>query len=683
MQYKSSPGSESARGQVLIPMDEKQTKKRLSLLRAEIEAHSRAYYEDDAPLVEDSIYDSLVRELKTIEKQNPDLADPNFVIYRVGGKPLDNFVKAPHEVRMLSLNDAFSYEELYEWEKRIQKLAPTAVFEYFCELKLDGLASSLVYQDGVLVKAITRGDGFVGEDITQNVKTISSVPLFLKGTHKGLIEIRGEIVMSKKTLERLNKKYEKEGRPLLANTRNAAAGSVRQLDPKLTRERSLDFFGWDIARGAGKDTHSEIHTYLREIGFNVAPFEGVAPDLEEVGKVISFIEGKRNDLEYGTDGVVIQVNSLSLHSTLGIVGKAPRYAIAYKYPAEQATTTVTNISVQVGRTGILTPLAHFTPTKVAGSTVSKSTLHNIDQIRRLDIRVGDTVIIQKAGDVIPEVVEVIRNLRSKKTSIFEMPSTCPECEGVVIQKKGTTGGESVGYYCGNPYCPAKQTKNLIHFVKTMEIYEVGPKIVERLQEEGLISDAADLFTLEESDLAGLERFGEKSAENIIREIQSKKNPPLDRFINALGIIHVGEQTARDLSLHFKTFDAFWKAKAEDLDSIENIGPAVVDSIALYTKSAFGNHFIKKLFDAGVEPVSLKIKKGGAFEGKSIALTGTLSISREEAKKIIQTNGGKISSSVSVKTDYVLVGENPGSKADEAERLGVAILTEEAFLKMVE
>jgi DNA ligase (NAD+) len=662
----------------------KEVRNRLTILRKEIEAHARSYYEADAPIVSDAVYDSLVRELKQLEKESPELADPNFIIYRVGGRPLDVFVKKSHRTRMLSLLDAFSFSEVEDWYKRIQKLAPKEVFEYFCELKMDGLACSLIYDDGTLVTAVTRGDGSIGEDITQNVKTIRTVPIVLPKDCKGILEVRGEIVMAKSTLARLNIRYQKENKALLANTRNAAAGSVRQLDPKLTAERSLDFFAWDIAQCDSKDfiAHSEEHKYLQELGFKVAPFEGVCGDLQEVEKLVLYIEKKREVLDYGTDGVVIQVNQLSLHNTLGVVGKAPRYAVAYKYPAEQATTKVTNISVQVGRTGILTPLAHFVSTKVAGSLVSKSTLHNIDQIRRLDVRVGDTVIIQKAGDVIPEVVEVLINLRPKKTSVFEMPNNCPECGAKVIQKKGVGGEASVGYYCGNNDCPAKQTKNLVHFVKTMEIYEIGPKIVERLQEEGLITDASDLFTLEESDLAGLERFGAKSAENIIREIKSKKSPPLDRFINALGIVHVGEQTAHDLALHFKTFDAFWQATIEDLDSIENIGPAVVESIASYNKSKFGNYFVKKLFNAGVNPISLKVKKGGVFEGKTLVLTGTLSISREEAKKIIQNNGGKVSSSVSTKTDYVLVGENPGSKADEANKLGVKTLTEEAFLKMV-
>jgi DNA ligase (NAD+) len=655
---------------------------RLNKLKKEIEFHAKSYYEQDTPVISDEVYDSLVKELKSIEKKYPELIDLNFVTHRVGGKPLENFVKVEHQKRMLSLNDAFSYEELLDWEKRIQKLVPTENFEYFCELKLDGLAASLVYLDGVLQKALTRGDGTVGEDITQNVRTISSVPVVLNIKHKGTLEVRGEIVMAKATLERLNKKYQKQGRSILANTRNAAAGSVRQLDSSLARERNLDFFAWDIARGADKKSHFEIHKYLREIGFVTAPYESVAEGLPEVQKQIQKIQEIRSSFGYSTDGVVLQVNSISQHKKLGIVGKAPRYAIAYKYPAEQATTIVTNISIQVGRTGVLTPLAHFVPTKVAGSVVSKATLHNIDQIRRLDIRVGDTVIIQKAGDVIPEVVEVLKNLRPKKTSVFNMPSHCPECEEKISQKKGVTGEESVGYYCINTVCPAKQTKNIIHFVKTLEIYEVGPKIVDRLQEEGLITDAADLFKLEESDLAGLERFGLKSATNIIREIQSKKNPPLDKFINSLGIVHVGEQTSRDLALHYKTFDNFWNATKESLETIENIGPAVVESILLFTKSKYGNHFTKKLFDAGVKPISIIFKNNGVFENKTFVITGTLSMSREEAKKIIQNNGGKVSGSVSVKTDLVLAGENPGSKSNEAEKLGVKIISENEFLKLL-
>ena len=666
-------------------MTDSYIKERIQSLRNEIEGHATAYYVNDAPTISDAAYDTLVRELKALDQQYPQYADPNFIIYRVGGAPLDVFTKKAHRSKMLSLNDAFSFDEVGEWEMRIKKLIGSTKFTYFCELKMDGLACSLVYEDGVLQSAVTRGDGTTGEDITQNVKTIRSVPLVLHGAHTGLIEVRGEIVMAKSTLLRLNECYTTEGKALLANTRNAAAGSVRQLDPHLTAERSLDFFAWDIAECEEKrfHTHSEKHASLRDFGFTVAPFEQVCASLEEVRSVITMIGEKRDALDYGTDGVVIQVDELQLHQTLGVVGKAPRFALAYKYPAEQATTTVVDISVQVGRTGILTPLAHFVPTKVAGSMVSKATLHNIDQIRRLDIRVGDTVVIQKAGDVIPEVVAVLKNLRPKKTTVFEMPAQCPECGEGIEQRTGSSGEESVGFYCINIECPAKQTRSLTHFVHTMEIYEVGPKIVERLQDEGLITDAADLFTLEISDLAGLERFGAKSAENIIREIQSKKHPPLDRFITALGIMHVGEQTARDLALQFKTFDAFWHATSEELDSIENIGPAVVESVLSFTKSSHANHFIKKLFAAGVSPVPVARTKGGVFEGKTLVLTGTLTtLSREEAKKIIQREGGKVASSVSAKTDYVLVGENPGSKATEAEKLNITILTEQDFLKMV-
>lgn len=666
-------------------MKDREIQERLAQLRALVGSYAEEYYVRDAPTVSDEVYDGLVREIKQLEASYPEYADPNFIIYRVGGVALDHFEKAPHKIRMLSLNDAFSEDEIYAWHTRIQKLAPSVTFEYFCELKLDGLAVSLIYTDGVLTQAITRGDGSIGEDITQNVKTIASIPLVLQVEQKGVFEVRGEIVMAKATLERLNKKYEQIGKPLLANTRNAAAGSVRQLDSRLTAERSLDFFAWDIAQSETMSfsTHSEEHAYLRTVGFVTAPHEAVCSTLVEVSATIKTIEGIREKFAYGTDGVVIQINQLPLHDTLGVVGKAPRYALAYKYPAEQATTTVTAITVQVGRTGILTPLAHFVPTKVAGSTVSKATLHNIEQIERLDIRVGDTVVIQKAGDVIPEVVEVLKTLRPKKTELFTMPKVCPECGGVVETRTGATGDVSVGFYCTNTECPAKQTRTLTHFVHTMEIYEVGPKIIERLQEEGLITDAADLFTLEEADLAGLERFGAKSAENIIREIQSKKHPPLDRFITALGMLHVGAQTARDLALYYKTFDAFWNASRESLDSIENIGPAVVESIISYRTSAYGKKFIQKLFAHGVSPVSLSVKKDGVFQGKTFVITGTLStLSREEAKKIIQDNGGKVASSVSTKTDYVLAGENPGSKLADAEKNGVALLSETAFLKML-
>jgi DNA ligase (NAD+) len=653
-----------------------------------------------------------VRELKALDEAHPELADPNFVIYRVGGAPLDAFTKVSHNSRMLSLNDAFSYDEVRAWDTRIRKLIPGEDFHYFAELKLDGLAVSLVYENGIFVRGATRGDGTVGEDITQNLKTIAAIPLRLKGTAPARVEVRGEAVMSKATLKHLNKKYEKEGKQLLANTRNAAAGSLRQLDPRITRERNLDFFAWDVPTGLSCTTHSERHAVLRTWGFQVADHEEVAGNLEEIFTEIQSFEKIRDQYPYGTDGIVIQVDELALHDELGVVGKAPRYAIAYKYPAEQATTTVTDITVQVGRTGVLTPLAHFVPTLVAGSTVSKATLHNIEQIERLDVRVGDTVIIQKAGDVIPEVVEVIKTLRPKKTVAFTMPSKCPVCGGRVEQRglgaSRNTSSNSLGvaparvlnqarsqkvfaraiantvaFYCTNNDCPAKNTRSIVHFIQVMDIYEVGPKIVEKLQEEGLISDAADLFYLTEADLAGLERFGEKSAKNIIDAIAAKKHPPLERFIASLGIQHVGEETARDLATTFGTWEKFWKAQASDFDAIANIGPAVTASIIEYKDKKSSQVFIDKLFIGGVKPQVAKKAEKGTFTGTIWVLTGTLpTLSRDEAKKIIIANGGKVSGSVSRNTSYVLAGESAGSKLDEAEKLGVKVIDEEGFLGMV-
>ncbi len=659
-------------------------KKNMQQLRIELAAHAQAYYEHDAPTVSDAVYDTLVRELKSLDQQYPQYADLNFIIYRVGGAPLDAFTKVTHASRMLSLNDAFSYDEVRAWDARIKKLLPSESFHYFGELKLDGLAVSLIYENGVFVRGATRGDGTIGEDITQNLKTISSIPLQLKGKEiPALVEVRGEAVMSKAALVRLNKKYTKEGKQLLANTRNAAAGSLRQLDPAITRERNLDFFAWDIAQGSDVQTHSEKHTQLRAWGFQVAAHEKVSATLEGIFDEIESFETVRDKFPYGTDGIVIQVDELDLHDELGVVGKAPRYAIAYKYAAEQATTTVIDITVQVGRTGVLTPLAHFVPTLVAGSTVSKATLHNIEQIERLDVRVGDTVIIQKAGDVIPEVVEVIKNLRPIKTTAFAMPTTCPVCDSSVAKRAGATKETTVAYYCSNPECPARNVRGMTHFVQVLDIYEVGPKVLERLKEEGLITDAADLFALTTADMAGLERFGEKSAQNIIDAIALKKNPPLDRFIASLGIVHVGEETARDLAMYFGSFDAFWKAPTEEIDTIPNIGPAVIESIDQYRSSIAGKKFVEKLFSLGVKPLAFKKKVGGVFTGKTFVLTGTLStLSRDDAKKMILAQGGKTSGSVSKKTDYVLAGENPGSKYDEAEKLGVKIVDEEEFLKMV-
>ena len=662
-------------------------KDRISKLRAQISDLRYRYHVENDPSVTDDVYDSLTREVRGLEEKYPEFKVKNDPLARVAGAPLPKFEKVTHRERMLSLNDVFSHEELQDWEDRVKKLLPNASFEYFSELKFDGLAITLRYEDGKLVRGATRGDGFVGENVTQNVLMIEDIPLRLPAPYPQLIEVRGEAVLSKKRLLEINREQEKDGLQKFANTRNAAAGAIRQLDASLTKSRKLNFFAYDIAElsadfSARMKRHSDEHRLLASLGFPVSIHERIAKNISEVEIFIENIRSIREKFPYGTDGVVISVNELDLQKRLGTVGKAPRYMAAFKYPAEKATTQVTDITVQVGRTGILTPLAHFIPTLVAGSTVSKSTLHNMDQIARLDIRIGDTVIIQKAGDVIPEVVQVLTDLRTGKEKKFAMPLKCPEC-GKKIQKQENLGGTSVGYYCTNTRCPAKNIRNMTHFVFALDIYTVGPKIVERLKDEGLITDGADLFALTEADLSGLERFGEKSAKNIVENIGSKKNPPLDRFIVALGIIHVGEETARDLAAHFGSLEKLIHADKEDFDSIENIGPAVSESINAYFKDSHNQAFLKKLSANGVKPKNFIKKSGGRLEGKIFVITGTLAeMSREESKVRILALGGKVASAVSKNTDYVVAGENPGSKYTQAQKLSIKILDYKAFTDLL-
>ncbi len=662
-------------------------KKRMKVLEGQIDDLREAYHTYDDPTVTDDIYDSLSRELKALEIKYPEFANPNSPLHRVGGKALEKFVKVNHETRMLSLNDAFSKEEVCEWEKRVHKLLGTSKnVEYFCEIKMDGLAVSLIYVDGVFTRGATRGDGFVGEDITQNLKTINSIPLKLKAPFPKYIEVRGEAVMSKTVWSELNKQNKKDDKPLFANTRNAAAGSLRQLDPTLASKRNLDFFAYDAPSIRGFDkmpvNHSDRHTLLRDIGFSLSPQEAKAKDVESIFLFIENVSKIRESLDYGTDGIVVCVDNLSLQEELGVVGKAPRYAIAYKYPAEKATTKVLSITVNVGRTGVLTPLAHFTPTLVAGSTVSKSTLHNMDQIERLGIMVGDTVVIQKAGDVIPEVVEVLPKLRTGKEKKFKMPERCPVCDFGVSKREGGTG-TTVAFYCVNKKCPAKNIRGMQHFVSIFEIYEVGPKILDRLKDEGLITDASDLFVLEESDLSGLERFGEKSAKNIIESIQSKKEISLWRFIYALGILHVGEETAKDLANNFNSLKKIISADLEQIESIGNIGPVVAKSVYGFFRDKDNLHFIERLENNGVKIKKAEKLINAKFSGMTFVLTGTLpTLSRDDAKEKINSLGGKVSSSVSKNTTYVLAGDSAGSKLDDAKRLGVKIIDEKQFKDLI-
>lgn len=701
-------------------MKEKEIKIRIQKLKDEISRLRFAYHVENDPTTTDDVYESLTRELYNLEREYPQFQDENSTINRVAGKPLDKFSKVEHSSRMLSLNDAFSKDEVLDWEKRILKLIYVKP-SYFAELKMDGLAVSLIYQDGVFVRGATRGDGFVGEDITLNLKMINSIPLKLHDYKNGNFEIRGEVVMPKRALNKINAERVKNDETPFANTRNAAAGSLRQLDPGIVKDRHLDFFAWDLASYEGLDinTHSEKHAILKKMGFQLAPYEKKSDSLSDIFTFIDEVGKVRARLPYGTDGIVITVNENELQESIGVVGKAPRYSVAFKYPAERSTTVVLDISVNVGRTGVLTPLAHFTPTLVAGSTVSKATLHNMDQIERLDIRIGDTVVIQKAGDVIPEVVEVLFGMRTGKEKKFNMPESCPVCDSGVEQR--VTGGvqssshrgprissqiqntlgqtvssrtlgssrldakDSVAFYCTNKNCPARNQRAMQHFVNAYEIYEIGPKILDRLKEEGLISDAADLFSLEKSDLSGLERFGEKSAENIISSIESHKKISFWRFIYALGILHVGEQTAQDLANHFKTFDKIKNASIEEVNAIPNIGPVVSESIYNYFTHSENIHFMEKLFANGVivEKIKEISKENAKFAGMTFVLTGTLSsMDRDDAKKKIMSMGGKVSGSVSKKTNYVLVGENPGSKYDDAKNLGVTTISEAEFLKML-
>jgi DNA ligase (NAD+) len=664
-------------------MNTKDIQNRIQKLRDEITRLRFQYHVVNDPRVTDDVYESLTRELHELEEKHPEFADPNSAVSRVAGKPLDKFKKVNHEHRMLSMNDAFSEDDVMQWETRILKLIDKKP-SYFCELKLDGLAVSLMYKNGIFVQGATRGDGFIGEDITENLKMIDTIPLTLKAPYPIFLEVRGEAVMPKRVWKALNNIQEKLGKPLFANTRNAAAGSLRQLDPTIAKERQLDFFAWD-AIGLDVSHHSDVHATLRKLGFELAPHEKKTQSLKDVFAFINEIGKVREKLPYGTDGIVVSVDELHLREELGVVGKAPRYTIAFKYPAEKATTKVLDITVNVGRTGVLTPLAHFSPTLVAGSTVSKATLHNMDQINRLDIRIGDTVVIQKAGDVIPEVVEVLFGMRTGKEKKFKMPDTCPVCESSVEKREiGGKTSSSTAYYCTNGNCPAKNRRGMQHFVNVFEIYTVGPKILDRLKDEGLISDVADLFTLEEADLSGLERFGAKSASNIISSITSHTKVPLWRFLYALGILHVGEQTARDIASHFGTLDKVMKADEDKIADIENIGPIVAESVASYFREKDNRNFVEKLLKNGVKVQKEDSKPtNGSFVGKTFVLTGTLStLSRDEAKQRITERGGRVSGSVSSKTSYVVSGDEPGSKYDDALKLKVPILDEKAFLALL-
>lgn len=665
-------------------MEKSEAKIRIKQLHETIDDYRYRYHVLDDPKVTDAVYDSLIRELADLESQYPDLQLPHSPTSRVGGKPLDMFSKVRHQQRMLSLTDAFSYEEVQKWEERLKKLLPASIKpEYFAELKLDGLALSLIYEDGVLKKGATRGDGTVGEDVTHNVKTIHSVPLKLRGKNiPARVEVRGEVYIKKKDFESLNKNQKKENKELFANPRNTAAGSMRQLDPKLAAMRKLSFMAWELVTDLGQTTRVEGYKKLADLGFRTTKYSKVCKDLTSVEQFFRKIEKERDSIPYQIDGLVIKVNELAVYGRLGVVGKAPRGAIAYKFPAEKATTVIEDIQLQVGRTGALTPVAIMRPVQVAGTTVSRATLHNEDEISRLDVRIGDTVVIQKAGDIIPDVVEVIKKLRTGKEKKFFFPKTY--MGSPVIRKEGESA-----YYVTDKSIGIIQQRQLHHFVskKGFDIDGLGPKIIDQLLEEGLIHDAADIFTLTAGDLKPLERFAEKSAENTIQAIENSKQIDLSRFIYALGIRHIGEETAQLVAAKVTGPDFLKKIQSVSPDewkAIEDIGPVVAQSLYSYFQDADNLDLIRRLLENGVTPIAAPASAHKqTLAGKVFVLTGTLgTMSRDEAKTKIKSLGGKVTGSVSKNTDYVVAGNDPGSKYDKAQKLKIEVVTEAEFLDLI-
>lgn len=658
-------------------MDKSEVARRIEELIEEINYHNYRYYVLDKPEISDAYYDALYRELVKLEELYPHLIKPHSPTQRVGAKISGEFKEITHSKRRLSLDDAFSFEDLVDFETRIKKITNTKI-EYVCELKIDGLQIVLTYQNGLLITGATRGDGRVGEDVTHTIKTIQEIPLKL--TKPLNLVVSGEIYISKRDFEAINKAQAKIGEAVYANPRNLAAGTVRQLDPLVASGRGLRSFIYDLEGDIKPTNQIKMLQELKSLGFLVNPDNHLCANLDEVKKFIASWEEKREKLPYETDGVVVKVNAVATRAILGETAKSPRWAIAYKFPAEQKTTQILDITVQVGRQGTLTPVAVLKPVRLAGSTVSRATLHNEDEIRRKDVRVGDTVIVQKAGDVIPEVVMVVKSKRSLASKEFKMPRVCPVCGGEVIRP---TGG--VAHKCINKNCFVVQLRKLEHFVSrnAFDIEGLGTKIVEQLYKEGLVKDPADFFALTEGDIEPLERFAERSASNLITAIAGAKKISLDRFIYALGILHVGDQTARDLTVKFSTLKEVANASVEDLQSVEGIGEKVAKSIYQFFHNKHNLELVDKLLRAGIKIVAPEKLASSKLSGKVFVLTGTMEfLSREEAVAKIRTLGGKISSSVSIKTDYVVAGDSPGSKYDKARELGIKILTESQFLNMI-
>ncbi len=679
---------------------------RISKLKKEIDRLRYQYHVENRLEISEAALDALKHELYKLEQEHPDLITPDSPTQRVAGKAAAGFVKVRHEAPMLSIEDAFSREEADEWLGRLKKLHPRGAFDFYAEPKMDGLAVSLVYESGSFTRGATRGDGQVGEDVTRNLRTIDAIPLalrdpsdreiesFLKkwhgkcdvakarrflSSHPGRIEIRGEVYMTKKQFNKLNKALEKKGEPLLANPRNASAGSIRQLDPKMAADRGLTFMAYTLLADHGLETNEQTHEALRLLGVPVNPLGRKCDAMDDVADVFEKLGKGREKLDYWIDGLVVSINDLALFRGLGVVGKTPRGYVAWKFAAQQGTTIVRDIVVSVGRTGALTPVATLDPVQLAGTTVTHASLHNEDEIERLGLKIGDTVIVEKAGDVIPKVIKVMTNLRTGKEKAFHMPKKCPICGSPAERKP-----DEVAVMCTNRGCFAQEAQRLLHFVSrnAVDIRGLGDKIVEQLIQEGLVREEADFYKLTPDDLKGLERFAEISANKLVKEIQAHREIPLDRFINALGIRHVGEETADDLAAHFGTFEKFRSASKEILTSVEGIGETVADSIVSFFDDTREKKRIDHLLDV-VHVGRVAPRAKGPLTGTTWVLTGGLdSMSREEAKEKIRALGGDVSESVSKTTSFVVAGADPGSKYDKAKKLGVEVLDEKAFLKKI-
>ncbi len=654
-------------------------------LREEIRRHEELYYVQDNPEISDAEYDALMARLQQLETEYPELLTPDSPTQRVGGRPAEGFAEYVHRRPMLSLDNSYNIEDLRAFDERARKLADGRSFEYVAELKIDGLSISLHYEASVLVRGVTRGDGRVGEDVTQNARTIRTVPLRLRADNHPEVEVRGEAYLSRAVFEKINVEREEENLPRFANPRNAAAGTIRQLDPKIVAARRLDMFAYDIIAGDRKPfaSHWEALDWLESAGFRVNENRALCPSIEEVIEFCNRMEQRRDELGYEIDGVVVKVNSTALQDEFGATAKAPRWAIAYKYPARQATTQVLSIVVQVGRTGALTPVANLEPVELAGTIVARATLHNEDEIRRLDVREGDWVLIEKSGEIIPKVLKVVESKRTGEEKRFRMPKKCPVCGGVISRPEG-----EVVSRCVAADCPAQLKARLLHFAsrRAMRIEGLGEQLVEQLVGKKMVADIGDLYHLKMEEVAALERMAEKSASNLMAQIEASKARDLSQLIYGLGIRHVGERTAGILARQFRSLERLSKATVEELDDIHEIGMTVAQSVRDWFDDAGNLYLCERLRAAGVRTEmegAAASEPDAAFAGKQFVLTGRLETwSRDEARSLIEARGGRVTSTVSKKTDYVVAGEEAGSKLDKAQALGLHVIDEATLREML-